>query len=309
MRNGKAVLLTAVTLSAALLLFGIRTLSAKSEKANPHEPVPATDVVLVPKISFRGGPPPAVARGHKPAGAATGFLAEPCNGTKYAIVVGISDYPGVWNDLDYADLDALDMATALEVIYGFPVDKILLLANRQATAANIMAAIEVVRAEAGPDDEVVFFFSGHGMSGVADDGDRERTDEAIVTFHPLRLEPLWDGELREAFRDFLTSRIVFIFDVCMAGGMDDLQEPGRVILMAATERGYAYEGDEWGHGEFTYYLLEGIVSGATNVQDYGFNALSEPALVTAEQAFDYAQAHCVWDHPVVDDSFPDDLLP
>jgi hypothetical protein len=309
MGTAKVFRFVATTAGAGLLLLGIGTLSAKPDGSNPHKPVPATDVVLVPKISFRGGPPHAVARRKKPAGAATGFLAEPCHGTRYAIVAGISDYPGLWNDLDYADLDALDMATALEVTYGFPVDNILLLTNRQATAANILAAIDVVRAEAGADDEVVFFFSGHGMSGVAADGDHERRDEAIVTYSPLRLEPLWDGELREAFRDCLTSRIVFIFDVCMAGGMDDLQAPGRVILMAATERGYAYEGDEWGHGEFTYYLLEGILTGAANVQEYGFNVLSEPALVTAEQAFDYAKANCVWDTPVVDDSFPDDLLP
>ena len=309
MATAKVFFLAAPATSALFLVLGLGTLSARQDKLNPHQPVPATNLVLAPKITLRGNPPRPAGGGSRRRAAATGVLGALCNGAKYAIVAGISDYPGVRNDLEYADDDAIDMAKVLEMTYGFPVDRILLLVDHEATRANIMGAIEALGARATADDEVVFFFSGHGMSGVAADGDHERRDEAIVTYHPLSLAPLWDGELREAFRDFQTNRIIFIFDICMAGGMNDLQAPGRVILMAAPERGYAYEGDEWGHGELTYYLMEGVVTGAANTHDYGFRVLSEPALVTAEQAFDYTRTNCTWDRPVIGDSFPDDLLP
>ncbi len=303
----KTCLLAALVVSAGFLLLGIGTLGAKPQEPNPHNPVWATDVALVPKVSLHGRRAPVKAAGQRPSGAAVGVLGEPCSGAKYAIVVGISNYAGVRNDLEYAALDAIDMAALLSEAYGF--DNILLFTDSKATRANILTAIDAVRAVAHPEDEVVFFFSGHGVSGSADDGDDERVDEAIAVYSISGLQPLWDGELREAFCDFPTDRIIFIFDSCMAGGMNDLQGPGRVILMASPEKGYAYEGDEWGHGEFTYYLLEGISTGAARTYNYGISTLSGPASTTVEEAYDYAKANCIDDRPVINDSFPNDLLP
>ncbi len=122
---------------------------------------------------------------------------------------------------------------------------------------------------------------------------------------------MWDGDLRTAFADFGTSRIIFIFDSCLAGGMDDLQEPGRVVLMACGEHGYSYEGDQWQNGEFTYYFAEqGIGLGEASVHDYSTNGVvSEPVGVTPEEAFDYAKANCRLDRPVIADGFANDLLP
>jgi hypothetical protein len=312
MRTGKSFLLAATVTSVVFLFSGIGTLSAKADKPDPHKPVSATDTVLVEKISLQGGQPRAATGGQKKVGAATGFLGQVCNGRRYAIVVGISEYPGSVNDLQYAAKDALDMVGVLKDTYGF--DSITTLTDKAATRSAILTAIDTVRLRAGPDDEVAFFFSGHGMNGVANDGDTERVDEAIVVndaSNPFKLAPIWDGELRRAFSGFQTSRIIFIFDTCMAGGMDDLQAPGRVILAASTERGYAYEGPEWGNGEFTYYLTEGITTGYASVYSYGFDMLSVPPqlIVTAEEAFDYAKANCTVDNPVIVDSFPNDLLP
>jgi metacaspase-1 len=105
--------------------------------------------------------------------------------------------------------------------------------------------------------------------------------------------------------------ITFIFDICFAGGMDDLQESGREVLMASGERSYAYEGDEWQNGEFTYHFAKiGIRTGEANIHDYNGNGdLSEPTQVTIEEAFDYARANCHWDRPVIADEFTHDLLP
>jgi len=311
MKNAKTLLVAVTIVSVLSLLLGAGTVRVKADKPDPHKPVPATDMVLVKKVTLKGGHPAGVG-GKKRTEAATGFLGDPCSGNRFAIVIGISDYPGDSSDLTYADDDADEVTSVLTDVYGFHTRNVMTLKDMAATRSAILEAIAAVKAAAdSPDDEIVFFYSGHGMNGFANDGDDEKTDEAIVSHDGTYLVPIWDGELQAAFAGFATSRIIFIFDSCLAGGMDDLQEPGRVVLMACGERGYSYEGDQWQNGEFTYYLAEqGIGLGEANTHDYNTNGIvSEPEDVTVEEAFDYTKANCRLDRPVIADSFTDDLLP
>ncbi|MEM4575322.1 MAG: caspase family protein, partial [Archaeoglobaceae archaeon] len=203
----------------ALAIFMIATLSllvaTAMAVAKPEKPIPATDVELVKKVTLKGP------KGQgKPATSATGVpipLGEGKN--KYAIVIGISDYPGTENDLNFADDDAIDMYNALVNIYGFPKENVYLLIDSNANYSAIKLAVDAVKQKAKEGDEVVFFFSGHGARGKANDGDKEAIDEAIVSHDGKNLVYIWDGELRDWFRDFKTTRIVFIFDSCLAGGM------------------------------------------------------------------------------------------
>jgi len=308
---------TKILITILVGLFVISVVSAGSVTAKPDnpgkgrkpdklKPVPATDVELVKKITLKGRPPHA-GKGKKKEGAATGVLGELVSGSRYAVVVGISDYPGEENDLNYSDDDADEMDTALNNVYEFT--SVTLLTDMEATRSEILSAIEEIPEDAG---EIVFFFSGHGASGIAEDGDKERMDEAIVAHDGADIVPIWDGELQGAFSEFSTSRIIFIFDTCLAGGMErDLEEPGRVIAMATTERGYAYESDTWENGEFSYYFVDhGILQGQANVHDYDIDeVLEEPEQVTVEEAFDYAKTNCTYDKPTIGDSFEGDLLP
>jgi hypothetical protein len=229
-------------------------------------------------------------------------------------VVGIADYPGISLDLDYADDDAKKMYQALTSVYGFDPANVTLLTDRAATRAAILAAIAEIETEPAlsSDDEVVFFFSGHSTTGRANDGDRERIDEVLVVHDGTEIAPLWDGELRDAFSGFATSRLVLIFDACFAGGMKkDLEAPGRVIAMATTEDDLAYESPAWRGGEFTYWFVDqGMLQGKANTHDYdGDTLLGEPGQVTVEEAFDYAKANCKSQKPTIGDKFDDDLLP
>jgi len=280
----------------------------RGKKPDKQKPVNATDIELVKKITLKGRPAWAGGgKGGKKGGAATGQLGEPVAGERYAVVVGISDYPGSGNDLNYSDDDAFDMYDALVDVYGFT--NVTLLTDLYATRFAILTAIDDIPTDA---NEIVFFFSGHGMRGVADDGDKERIDEAIVSHNGAELVPIWDGELREEFAGFSNSRIVFIFDTCLSGGMkSDLCGSDRVIAMASTESGLAYEGPAWENGEFSYYFVDdGILQGEANIHDYDADAIiKEPEQVTAEEAYDYAKANCKYDKPTIDDSFEDDLLP
>lgn len=276
-----------------------------------HKPVSATNVELVKKVTARAPGPPIIPPGKdkpkKKEGAATGILGSPVSGNRYAVVVGISDYPGDTNDLNYSDDDASEMADALTGPYGFT--NVTLITDLDATREAILEAVESIPMSAG---EVVFFFSGHGMNGNADDGDKERKDEAIVAHDKTNLVPIWDGELRAAFSRFVTSRIILVFDTCLAGGMNrDLEASGRVIAMATTERGYAYESSLWQNGEFSYYFIDlGIVQGKANIHDYDLDSIfEEPEQVTMEEAFDYAKANCSRDRPTIGDYFINDLRP
>ncbi|MEE9308222.1 MAG: caspase family protein, partial [Spirochaetia bacterium] len=58
------------------------------------------------------------------------------NYDKYAIVYGISDYPGTANDLSYCDEDALGMES-LFLEQGYPSSNIYLEIDGTATRANL----------------------------------------------------------------------------------------------------------------------------------------------------------------------------
>jgi len=294
--------LTSGILAAVLILLLLTPIALA--KPDIGKPLPATDVELVKKITLHGKP----GAGGKPAkGAATGILGEQlgAGANKYAIIIGISDYPGEANDLEYCDDDAEDMYRTLTIAYGYSDDNVVLLKSTSATFSAIEGAINSIRSKVVPGDEVVFFFSGHGAKGKANDGDDERIDEAIVVHNGAVLIAIWDGQLRDWFAEFKTTRIVFIFDSCLAGGMTDLKAPGRIINMACSESGTSLESEVWQNGQFTYYFVD---QGMLQSQADKYDNLPGGADVTVEEAFDYAKANCQWQTPSISDSFTNDLL-
>jgi len=308
-------LVLSLVLIASLVLSSTAYAAGPDKPAKPDKetPVRATNIELVKKGTVNGKGRPIIPPGQENkkkggGGAATGILGEPVSGSRYAVVVGISDYPGDANDLNYSDDDAIEMAQALTTVYGF--SNVTLITDLGATREAILSAIDDIPSDA---DEVVFFFSGHGARGIAEDGDKERTDESIVVVSndSSSLTYIWDGELKGAFSEFASSRIVFVFDTCLAGGMKkDLEAPGRVIAMATTENTLSIESHDLQNGEFSYYFVdEGMLQGRANAHDYdGDEIFEEPEQVTAEEAFDYAKANCGYDRPTIGDYFYDDLL-
>jgi len=298
-------LLVALVVAVLVMVLIAPAALAKPDK---DRPLPATDVELVKKVSLHGNHGGGGGRGRPVRQAATGVLGEPCSGDKYAIIVGISDYPDEENDLEYCDDDALDIYDALTTLYGYDEDNIHLLTDMGANFIGILNAIDDIKSRAMAGDEVVFFFSGHGASGKANDGDKEKIDEAIVSHDgdpSGSLIAIWDGQLKNWFAGFDTSRIIFIFDSCLAGGMTDLKAQGRVINMATTESGTAYEGLWGNNGQFTYFFVDkGMLANKADKYDN----IAGVADVTIEEAFDYAKANCRMQKPTISDSFSNDLL-
>jgi hypothetical protein len=297
-------LIVAILVAVLILVLITPAVLAKPDK---DKPLPATGVELVKKVTLGGKP---VGGGKPTGGAATGVLGANSSGVKYAILVGISDYPGTRNDLQYCDDDAQDIYNALTTLYGYNSSNIRLLLNMNASFSAIRDVISDIKSKAKAGDEVVFFFSGHGANGQANDGDNEKIDEAIVSHdgNPSgSFIYIWDGQLKDWFAGFNTTRIIFIFDSCLAGGMTDLQAPGRIINMACSETGVSYESSSWGggHGQFTYYFVDqGMLANKADK----YNNIPSVADVTIEEAFDYAKANCRMQTPTISDSFSNDLL-
>jgi len=269
----------------------------------------ASDVEITPKISLKG--PKGNGGGRISTQAATGVLGDlpPDGAQRWAVVIGISDYYGTSNDIQYADEDAIDMLNALIMVYGYRRENIRLLISdyivSNATRGKIIEAIDWLREMEHPGDEVLFFYSGHGARGRANDGDKEAVDEAVVPYECTSESLIWDGDLKSMFSDFETTRIIFIFDSCYAGGMTDLKATGRIIVVACSESGLSYEDSTWENGQFTYYFVDkGVLQGLADEYD---NVGGVPD-VTIEEAFDYAKANCAYQKPVISDSFTNDML-
>ena len=325
------------------------------------KPVSATNIEVVKKTFLspgdiretRGKPtsPPGQDKknGSKEKYTATGVLGPLAAGIKYALVIGICDYPGTNYDLCESDGDSLHMFKALTTFYDYNPDNIYLFKDMgkqsgfgevnysKPTRNNIYSAIIDIKSKAKSGDEVTFFFSGHGAKGnYSDDNatdtasgvDLDGIDEAIFvhgdkgTDTSDNIAYIWDGELRSWFSGFTTSRIAFVFDTCLAGGMNDVADIGRVVSMATDETHSAYvysttredvDGDGTGDGEgvFTHYFAnEGMLQGLAD----GYNQIEKTDDdVTVEEAFDYAKKNIPHSlkhrqKPVISDNFTGDLL-
>ncbi len=84
----------------------------------------------------------------------------------YAIVIGISDYPGTGSDLNYCDDDADDVYSMLINDYNFLPENIILLKDASATKSGIDNAFANINSKINPDDIFYFFYSGHGGSEI-----------------------------------------------------------------------------------------------------------------------------------------------
>lgn len=207
---------------------------------------------------------------------------------KWAVIVGIADYPGVDSDLWHSDDDALEMVDALISKYGFPEDNVKLLLNRKAKARDILQAIDWLADREDADSSVVFFFCGHGFrqpdtEGWDADSEDDGYDEGIVSWDMYGLP---DGMLEERFSSIETNRFTLIFGSCFSGGMfdddNDLQSIGRVITSGCEYYQYCWDYLYLGNTLFGYYFIDkGILNGlAVDIDGDGH--------ISIEEAFEYA---------------------
>ncbi len=161
----------------------------------------------------------------------------------WAVVVGVDDYPGS-NDLQSAVNDANDVDAALG-LYQVPGTQRLLLRNGSARSGDILAAVDWLVANAGPEATAVFFYAGHvrqvsrGVEGIV------ASDGRVVT----------DATLASRLRNLAARQTWITIAGCFGGGFTEVLAPSRILVAAAPAGVYAYENEGFGRSYLVEYMV------------------------------------------------------
>ena len=134
---------------------------------------------------------------------------------KYALCIGINDYPGTGSDLSGCVNDANDWAAVLTK-RGFTTTKMF---DKKASGKNMRAAIDAVIGRAGASDLVVIQYSGHGSYVPDDNGDEpDGKDECLCPYDINANGPITDDELFDMYSAKKTGvKLLVISDSCHSG--------------------------------------------------------------------------------------------
>lgn len=146
---------------------------------------------------------------------------------RFALCVGINDYPGTGQDLRGCVNDAGDWGRLL-TSEGYAVQTLL---DAQATKAAILAGLRSLVAQARFADRIVFTYSGHGSWVPDRDGDEEDRRDEVLVAHDFRTGGLiTDDELNEVFAERRFGvRVLVVSDSCNSGTLHRFVEAHTVV--------------------------------------------------------------------------------
>jgi hypothetical protein len=237
----------------------------------------------------------------------------------WAVVIGINNYAHI-RHLKYAVNDAKLFYDYMVGHTHIPKENVTLLSNQEASLTQIRSILGTyLKSIAGKDDMVIIYFAGHGATEkdvMSPDGDGlekyllpydANPKDLYATALPMR-------EVSHIFNRIQSERLIFIADSCYSGAsggrtiditgirasisdafLDRLVTgKGRVIMSASGANEVSIEDDEFKHGVFTYYLVEGLKGKADTDED---------GLITVDEAYRYVsdkvpQATAQEQHPV-----------
>jgi hypothetical protein len=220
----------------------------------------------------------------------------------WGVFVGVANYQYL-PDLRFSNADASDLYLKLNAVWDTNHTKLLV--DSQAKKANILLAIEWLANRAGPEDTVLFSFSGYGSY--------------IGLFHPYDSTGVGSSnaispeELASAFQSVKAGKIIFILDFGAAGTFRQaLAGPGRVVIMSSGISEITYSITSLQHSVFIYYWLEAFshFDAVDTNHDYQLSAEELFAYAsprtTAYEAEDTTDFPSV-QHPLIDDGVSGDL--
>lgn len=207
---------------------------------------------------------------------------------KYALVIGISDYEGTANDLQYCDDDAVDWMNFLEG-EGYTVT---ILTDGQATANNIDAAVDDLLADEDGNDYVVFTYSGHGAK-------YQGYGSCIIS---QDLYYMTHGWLEQKFDSSDSQHVYFAFDACQIGDFKGLVDNNKVGAFASNRR-YSYDGSPaMSNGVFTYYQMVGW-------DNQNFDNFEDDGSYAVQQMKNWARNYGIRVDPFVQDMYSGPMEP
>lgn len=178
----------------------------------------------------------------------------------YAVMVGISDYPGNGNDLPRTAEDARKLQEALQRQGALASESVTLI-DAQATRAGVRAAFQRVAAAAGPNDLFLFFYSGHGnqVRGRVSATEPDGKDETIEMVDGA----ITDDELTQMFAQVRAQTALLILDSCFSGGFsrDVVSRPGVMGLFSSEEDLTSSVAEKFEAGGFLSHFIQTGLSG------------------------------------------------
>ena len=211
----------------------------------------------------------------------------------WAVIVGIADYTHM-PTLHYTDDDAYKYYSFLKSPEGgaVPDRQIKLLIDDVATRDAIIDALYTTYVRADENDVVVFYYSGHGLSGALVPYDYDGINNR-----------LYHEELKQAFESCKARHKLLIADACYAGSLlsynsmgnalaargDAIQDmlrkfykdfenaaPGMAVMLSSNSDDLSYEDNGIRSGVFSHFLMRGLAGEADENND-GLVVLSEIA--------------------------------
>lgn len=201
------------------------------------------------------------------------------NASQYwAVIIGISKYKysgqkGLAN-LIFADDDAKAFSRVLGNL-GWSESHIKLLVNEKATQRNIMIALESWLTKAGPNDQIVLFWAGHGFH------DPEDPEKVYFACHDTDISIPATGYRMDRVRTILEERksrnVILLADTCHAGKLitrgdrglsiipnidrmrrEQKTPKGWIFMVGADTDRQAIEHTSWSNGAFTHCLVKAL---------------------------------------------------
>jgi tetratricopeptide (TPR) repeat protein len=278
MRQRIVLALLALCLSVPMVVAG----GAQKPKAKPAQPPAAA-----PKDQNKTNPPAQ----QKSAPQAT--KKAPVADNQWALLVGVSQYPGQIQSLGFPRDDASAIKDLLVSAAGVPEDHIKLLTDNgagdaKATKQNILAAIDSFAPRVQPGHEMIVFLAGHGIArglGLQAKSFFLPVDVDAQSKESLERSAIDLEDLARRLSALKASQFSVFIDACredpfpgrgikgntmtdvMSRGLRitpnatrsaDTPPPTAIVFYACQVGERAYEDPQLKHGVFTYYILEGI---------------------------------------------------
>ncbi len=220
----------------------------------------------------------------------------------WAVIIGISQYQysgqknGLTN-LIFADDDAKAFARSLCNL-GWSESHMKLLTNEEATQRNIMIALKSWLTKAGPDDQIILFWAGHGYA------DPEDPEKVYLATYDTDISIPATGyrmdEVRKALEEIRSKNVVLFADTCHAGKlitrgngnrgisiMPNIRKQsipkGWIFMVGADTDRQAIEHTSWSNGAFTHSLIKGLNGEADGFHSAG----ARDGMVTMGELKDY----------------------
>lgn len=203
----------------------------------------------------------------------------------WILAIGINAYEDKsLASLSYGTADAEEIVNAFKGQKGklFRMINSLIISDSSAlkpTYENIADNLNYL-SRAGHNDVVILFIAGHGINDDRGDFYFLPSDAVILQDGTLKRSRAISWRELKSLLDLPSKKIIFA-DTCHSEGIagkktravnnerfvKELQEANAVIFTSSRGRELSQESDTWGHGAFTYALIQGIKGKANLIRD------------------------------------------